>query len=23
MQQVEEGDANSVLKDSFPGNFPA
>ena len=22
MQQIEKGDAISILKDSFPGNFP-
>jgi hypothetical protein len=23
IQQIEEGDAISILKDSFPGNFPS
>jgi len=23
MQQIENGDAISILKDSFPGNFPS
>jgi hypothetical protein len=23
MQQIEKGDAISILKDSFPGNFPS